>query len=427
MKIPDGMGLFLEYEYILDLNYAGDIKVSNEVTLNGEWSHKDDTVLKEISSSATASKKLVKIYKVDEDNFKKFLPGTEFKLEYWDKDNNIWKTKIEKIEVDKDGYMQWGLSGEDRFLESDTLYRLVETKPVEGYKITEENTYMIWLGEHDNFSQAYNNSGAFLSGVSSDKIVRIANGGGIHYITNKYTRLTVNKIWQDFQGNVVIGPKDKDVNISLYRHIKKPDGYKVRVILKSTAQWGIDDKEYTVIVNKSTGKGITINFNGWMDNPQYEYDGNIGKLPSINSTLTIPSITKDTVVTITHGNNHVQPVFSEYDKPDVKIEKSFVEKINLNSGNSWSKSWDNLAYNDKEGNPYYYTVEEDDVEGYLTSYTNNEGIQYGDINVINTEVEIKITEYPKAGGGGALLFRIIGFLIFCSGIILNYKNKISKI
>ncbi|EGY79944.1 Cna B-type domain-containing protein [Peptoniphilus indolicus] len=424
MKIPDEMGLVLEYEYVLDTNYAGDIKVSNEVSLDGEWSNKDETVLKEVSSSATATKKLIKIYKVDSDNFKKVLPGTEFKLEYWDKLENKWKTHKERIVVEKDGYILWNLAGRDKDLEEDTLYKLIETKPVIGYQKIEEEIYIIWQGDHENFDTSYNNSGALNAGIQKNKILKFANGGGINYITNKYTRLTVNKIWQDAQGNVIKKPSDRDININLYRSLKKPDGYEVKVILKSMASWVQDDQEYTVIVNKSTGMGITISFNGWMGSPSYSYDGNKGELDDNNASLTIPSITKDTVITITHNNNHVVPSFSNYDKPILKIEdKEFMEKITLNSRNNWTKSWDDLPYQDTNGNSYYYTVEEESIAGYTTTYTNNEGIQQGDINVINTSDEVKGYELPTTGGSGSTMFRLTGLFVLSIGLIIPYRKR----
>ena len=415
LKIPDEMGLVLEYEYVLDTNYAGDIKVSNEVSLDGEWSNKDETLLKEISSSATATKKLIKIYKVDSDNFKKVLPGTEFKLEYWDKEESNWKTHKEKVVVGKDGYIQWNLAGGDKDLKEDTLYKLIETKPVAGYQIIEKETYIIWKSDHENlnFDTSYNNSGAANAGIDKNKIVKFANGGGIHYITNKYTKLTVNKFWQDPQGNASDGPKDKSININLYRSIKKPDGYKVKAILESTADWDQNDQEYSVIVNKSTGRGITITF-----------DGIQGALDSTNATLTIPSITKDTVVTITHNNNHVAPNFSNYDRPEFKTEsKELVEKIILNSENTWAKTWDNLSYQDENGNPYYYTVEEEAISGYTTTYTNNEGIQQGDINVINTSDEVKGYELPTTGGPGINLFRMTGFFIIITSFVIYIRKR----
>lgn len=426
LKIPDEMGLVLEYEYTIDTKYAGNPKVSNEVSLDGEWSNKDETILTEVSSSSTASKKLIQIYKVDSNNFKKILPGTKFKLEYWDKQENDWKTHIEEVLVGKGGYIEWNLAGAGKDLKEDTLYKLIETDPVAGYQIIEKETYIIWKGEYSNFDTSYDNSGAANAGIDKNKIVEFANGGGIHYITNKYTELTVNKIWQDSQGNEIEAPKDKSININLYRSIRKPDGFKVTVKLESTASWLDDDQkyqEYSVIVNKSTDRGITITFEGWMGDPEYSYDGKQGTLESNDATLTIPSITKDTVVTITHNNKPVAPNFLDYERPEFTESKELIEEITLNSENNWAKTWDNLPDQDDDGNPYYYTVEEEAISGYTTTYTNNEGIQQGDIYVINTEYEDKDYELPTTGGPGINFLRMTGFFIIITSFVIYVRKR----
>src|SRR5699024_9328953 len=209
------------------------------------------------------------------------------------------------------------------------------------------------------------------------------------------------------------------------------DGYEVKVILESTASWLQNDQkyqEYSVIVNKSTGRGIKITFNEYMDDPKYSYDGNQGALESNNNnkpyTLTIHSITKDTVVTITHNNNHVAPNFSNYDRPESKTEsKELMENITLNSENNWAKTWENLLYQDEKGNPYYYTVEEEAISGYTTTYTNNEGIKQGDIYVINTDDEDKDYELLNTGGSGINFFRMTGFFIIITSFVIYIRKR----
>src|SRR5699024_6286790 len=129
-------------------------------------------------------------------------------------------------------------------------------------------------------------------------------------------------------------------------------------------------------------------------------------------------------VTITHNNKHVAPNFSNYDRPESKTEsKELVEKIILNSKNTWAKTWDNLSYQDENGNPYYYTVEEEAISGYTTTYTNNEGIQQGDINVINTSDEVKGYELPTTGGPGINFFRMTGFFIIITSFVIYIRKR----
>ena len=121
------------------------------------------------------------------------------------------------------------------------------------------------------------------------------------------------------------------------------------------------------------------------------------------------------------------PNFSNYDRPESKTEsKELVEKIILNSENTWAKTWDNLSYQDENGNPYYYTVEEEAISGYTTTYTNNEGIQQGDINVINTSDEVKGYELLTTGGSGSTIFRLTGLLVLVIALIIPYRKRQTK-
>ncbi|MDD7511828.1 MAG: Cna B-type domain-containing protein [Peptostreptococcaceae bacterium] len=422
LKIPDEMPYVLEYIYRLNPNFADGLTLNNKINLSGEWDSQDNLVLKDVGSSATATKKLIRIYKVDEDNYKKVLPNTEFKLESYDKARKTWILKSSLIKVNKDGYIQWSLSGGDSEISADTLYRLTETKPVDGYGRPDKPTYFI-LNSGENENASYDASGAIDAGITKYDLTFFSKNGGIYYITNKYTRLTVNKIWQDQSGKKIDNPVGLKANLQLYRSIKKPDGYVVKVILHSTASWVQGDKAFTAYVNKSTNRGITIAFPAWMGEPKYEYEGHSGSLESNNARLEIPLINKDTTVTITHNNNHVDPVFSNYDKAAMKLnDKQPVQggHITLPNEGRWSYSWMNLAPKDAYGNDYYYFVEEEAVDGYTTTYTNNEGVLTGDINVINTAE----SAFPETGGSGRRRIYMVGLiLISASLIILNIKKK----
>ncbi|WP_164845572.1 Cna B-type domain-containing protein [Anaerosphaera multitolerans] len=422
MKIPDETGFVLEYIYIVDPNFAGDLEINNYVSLAGEWSSTEETILKDMTSSATATKKTIKIYKVDEDNYKKLLPGTKFKIDYFDRSNKLWKTKESEIVVGEKGYIQWNLSGSNRDLEADTLYRLTETYALEGYKISEKPTYFIWADEHDTATTSIENSGASDAKIPKEDIYVFSNCGGIKYISNKYTRLAVHKIWQDAEGNIIAPPKDKSIDVKLIRQKTKDDGYEVKVVSKSTASWVHEEKDYTVLVNKKTGSGVTINFNCWLENPEYSYDGKSRKLE--NNTLTIPSIKKDTIVTITHNSNHPgKALFTNYDKPElISVDREEIETVTLNEENKWSYSWDGLEYQDENGKDYYYTIEELPIEGYSISYTNNEGIQTGDINVINTADFVEY-ELPETGGFGTRNIYITSMILLVLSFLFYIWNK----
>ena len=81
----------------------------------------------------------------------------------------------------------------------------------------------------------------------------------------------------------------------------------------------------------------------------------------------------------------------------VKYEGEGAE-VTLSAENNWSHTWENLPKED-ENNPYTYTVVETPVDGFETSYGNNDGITDGTITVINKETAVYVL--PETGGTGA--------------------------
>ena len=82
----------------------------------------------------------------------------------------------------------------------------------------------------------------------------------------------------------------------------------------------------------------------------------------------------------------------------VKYEGEDAE-VTLSAENNWSYTWKNLPKEDDKNNPYTYTVVETPVDGFETSYGNNEGITDGMITVINKETAVYVL--PETGGTGA--------------------------
>ena len=316
VKVPDGKAFVLEYEYTIDPNFTSDVKIHNDSSLSGKWSSEKDQVLVDVSSSAEVTLKTLTIYKVDSTSSNTFLPGVTFELNKFDKSSHTWElvqeeTTKEKSEGDKGGYIKWPLSGADKFLEEDTLYKLTETKAVEGYKIEEPDYYFIWMNEHGDPDTAKDNAEVNNenSGITRDKVNTIANSGGIVQIENMPIGVSVKKIWQD-----------KNENDLTDDEIEKLDVKKVSVTLYRRTDEEGEDAE-------------------------------------------------------------------------------FNDKVELNSENKWSNTWQDLPSKDENGKDYYYYVkevsmeDEDDQEitaGYTTSYTNNGGIQNGKINVINKEMPVSI-------------------------------------
>ena len=79
----------------------------------------------------------------------------------------------------------------------------------------------------------------------------------------------------------------------------------------------------------------------------------------------------------------------------VKYEGEGAE-VTLSAENNWIHTWKNLPKEDDKNHPYTYTVVETPVDGFETSYENNDGITDGIITVINKETAVYVL--PETGG-----------------------------
>lgn len=80
---------------------------------------------------------------------------------------------------------------------------------------------------------------------------------------------------------------------------------------------------------------------------------------------------------------------------------------------------------DSEGNTvsYQYYVKEVHVDGYTTTYQNNDGIAEGVIEIINTKHQDTSYELPETGGFGTLPYIGGGLTIICMGFLQWHKRK----
>ena len=83
----------------------------------------------------------------------------------------------------------------------------------------------------------------------------------------------------------------------------------------------------------------------------------------------------------------------------LRNREQYGEPVTLNAGNNWSYTWESLPKADENGTEYLYTVQETPVDGFETSYENNDGITDGIITVINKETAVYVL--PETGGTGA--------------------------
>ena len=88
----------------------------------------------------------------------------------------------------------------------------------------------------------------------------------------------------------------------------------------------------------------------------------------------------------------------------------------------WTHTWTELPKKDEDGNEYTYTVEETALSGFTVSYTKNDGIKDGTIEITNT----KTTSYvlPETGGMGPVVPAVTGLLLVgVSGMGIQYLRR----
>lgn len=447
--VPDEFACVLEYTYIVDSgSIAYNYDISNSATLNGQFSDSVNTNIRNLSSSATAEKGKMKIYKVDDKDYTKRLTGAEFKLEKFDVDSNQWVDITstvayngESIKTNDKGEIIFTGDSNHKSLIGETIYKLTETKAPKGYDLSNEPYYFVLVkkDQHETIATTKTKMAPTFQSANADinKTHFFNNNEEVYmYITNHTSNVNVRKVWVD-SNNKPITNGSNDIKVQLYKTTKKKETCTVNLHLQG---YNTDSKKITVSKNKPFTMKFYHNggdLNLTADEITVTKDGN--NYGSVNCTydsrnilaVTTNAITTDCDIYITNTTHKFWFDTSTCEltcaEPDVSTTRTKVgEAVTLNAGNSWSYTWsgDDLKANVADGEDYYYTVEEVGVpSGYQVSYTNNDGIQEGDITVTNKKLDNY--DLPDTGGFGTFGYYAIGAL-FITATLFAYIANIKK-
>lgn len=419
--IPDNLACVLSYQYVFQRDsIAGNIPISNSVELSGDkiYNYATRTMLAESSSSASATKRKLTIYKVDDKNYLKTLPNAVFELEYFDSASSGWK-KENTYRTSTNGIIEFDFAKGE--IKQNILYRLTETVPPSGYTMDNDKHYFVLMERNKTKEETVSVMGKGMAGVSPDVVKFINYNGGAIYISNEYTELTLNKLWSNEEGGAAT-PKEGSVTFELYRQAYRLEYSTITVNVKSLG--GVWSKNIKV----AKGSGATIAVSGnW--NVQYTvtYNGEVSKVSADGATAvyTIGQTSGDAVVEFT-SDTWVTPEiqFTDYNQPTVKIkegESQKVDTVDLNAGNRWSYTWSALPKEDASGNELRYSVVETSTGNYTVTYLNNEGIQTGVITVTNVVKGSYIL--PETGGSGRAGYIVLGLLLMLISLFYWYRIK----
>lgn len=346
----------------------------------------------------------------------------------------------------------------------------------QSYTLTKESGWTLTVGnlpKTDSDGNAYSYSFEEVP-VDGYETTVAKVGEGSFTITNKKqpaeTDLTVNKVWQDKNGNTV-DHNSGSVTIKLYQKTvtgssgggSGGDATPVNVTIgikdENNSYVYVQDEQGTLgstqtSISIPSGTTITIQLycswageswaTKWQDSSatangtalsRTEKDG--GKTYIFTCQVTedttidvwknwgdgaTATVTIDQPTTASHNS-----VDSDSDTSTV-IEVTLRETVTLSKDNDWSYTFTNLPLTgtDESGNAvtYYYYIEEVPVPNYDTSYDNNGGIQSGTITVTNKAMDTPEYQLPETGGGGTIPYTLGGLLLMAiAGCFLLYNQS----
>ena len=428
--VPDEFACVLEYTYVVDEgNIAVDYQIGNSAKLNGQFESSVNTNVMNLSSSATAEKGKLKIYKVDDKDYTKRLTGAEFRLEKFDEAKNQWIdiTKDvafdhKSIKTNKNGEIIFQGDESHVILYGGTIYRLTETKAPANYDLSSDPYYFVLVrkNQQETIASTKERMQPVFQNANADinKAHFFNNNEEVYmYITNHTSNVNVHKVWVDSENKQITQHPDS-INVNLIQNIKTPTGVNVKPKI-----YTLDGKgEENIVENRTLlvreGGSIKMTLPVGCDHGQeaknvvvegatdYSFS-NEGQYWG-HVVLTINNVTPNMNLRIKLAWNDNSQVKYDYDK-EYKTDKKVIDTVTLNDLNDWSHTWTNVDLPKQvDGKDCIYTIEEEVPSGYQVSYTNNDGIQEGDITVTNKKLDN--TELPDTGGFGTFGYYAIGAL-----------------
>ena len=320
--LDDSHGYVLKYDYVLDSNDK--VTLSNEAVLTGDHHAKEETKTKMLDAHGSVSSSMFTLYKVDSLNSSTRLPGAKFNLSYYDKDSQSFidhKGQSEHITDDKgeivlhlgDNLKDDGTSGHFN-IQPDTLYKLVETAPPDGYKMgtpDETTVYVIFAKTEAQTADEAWTATAKPKDLKKDDVVIVTGGQQKNYsVQNTRTWLTIQKFWQDEDGLTIPGENapETEVTVHLYRYSKNGGSkenrdatFDVPITLNKDNEWtyvykAVKDDFFYYIEEASTGDKYEVTYSQ-SNTPGVENGGLLTltnkkipgyELPSTGGTGTLP-------------------------------------------------------------------------------------------------------------------------------------------
>ena len=290
MEIPNQTAMILVYQCdVKQGSAAEDYNVDNTVKLGNGDSTQSDSIKFTYASAATASTGQFLLHKVD-DYSGVALQGAEFTIWQYDLQTKNWRHwsggENGTVTTGENGQVSLTVleNGSEQTLKPDLLYKIVETKAPQNYQKDDTPHYVLFHKSNEAPQTAFDTATGKETAMDEGKTIQFddvqvgsaAQTTTAQY-TNRYSNLTVSKLWLDQDTKQPVDPAAENIEIQVWRYTDNPElkeRFKTATLNEKnhwTATWSgeelpLTDKEsgkaYHYLVEETT----TGNWNVYISN-----------------------------------------------------------------------------------------------------------------------------------------------------------------
>lgn len=231
MEIPNQTAMILVYQCdVKQGSAAADYNVDNTVKLGNGDSTNSDSIKFTYASAATASTGQFLLHKVD-DYSGVALQGAEFTIWQYDPQTQTWQrwSGGEKGVVTTNEKGQVSLTvlenGGDQTLKPDLLYKIVETKAPQNYQKDDTPHYVLFHKSNETPQTAFDTATGKGTVIDEGKPILFTDvqvGSAAQtttaQYTNRYSNLTVSKLWLDADTRQPVEPAVDSIHIKVWQY-----------------------------------------------------------------------------------------------------------------------------------------------------------------------------------------------------------------
>ena len=230
MEIPNEAAMILVYQCdVKQGSAAEDYNVDNTVKLGNGDSTKSDSIQFTYASAATASTGQFLLHKVD-DYSGVALQGAEFTIWQYDPQTGAWQrwsgSENGVVTTNEKGQVSLTvLENGDKTLKPDLLYKIVETKAPQNYQMDKTPHYVLFHKSNETPETAFDTATGKGTVMDEGKIIQFADvqvGSAAQtttaQYTNRYSNLTVSKLWLDQDTKQPVEPAVNSIHIKVWQY-----------------------------------------------------------------------------------------------------------------------------------------------------------------------------------------------------------------